>query len=280
VPILVTLPSGLIHLPLVVLVTGKPGATVSATFALGGASVSRQRVTLDRRGYAQVRYAPLTTDTKPRGGRLTVVVSGALNSQTFSTGFTVLPGRGPARSRPALLARSPSLGLRVRVTLPVPIARRGQTITARISTAPLAPVQVAVYVGHQRIASGSGNLLLQAHTVRLPTQKRLQEATCADGGVQGDRAVRRPHGQRRDNAADTLLRPRHGGSELIGAGAPHHVYWPCFDGGAPSPVPWALRCCSNAATAPRPIWWASAPLGYSRDSVPDRGRSVARGRAA
>jgi len=103
-----------------------------------------------------VRYAPLTTDTKPRGGRLTVVVSGALNSQTFSTGFTVLPGRGPARSRPALLARSPSLGLRVRVTLPVPIARRGQTITARISTAPLAPVQVAVYVGHQRIASGSG----------------------------------------------------------------------------------------------------------------------------
>ena len=156
VPVLVTLPSGLIHLPLVVLVTGKPGATVSATFALGGASVSRQRVTLDRRGYAQVRYAPLTTDTKPRGGRLTVVVSGALNSQTFSTGFTVLPGRGPAGSRPAPVARSPSLGLRVRVTLPVPIARRGQTITARISTAPLAPVQVAVYVGHQRIASGSG----------------------------------------------------------------------------------------------------------------------------
>jgi len=156
VPVLVTLPSGLIHLPLVVLVTGKPGATVSATFALGGASVSRQRVTLDRRGYAQVRYAPLTTDTTPRGGRLTVVVSGALNSQTFSTGFTVLPGRGPAGSRPALLARSPSLGLRVRVTLPVPIARRGQTITARISTAPLAPVQVAVYVDHQRIASGSG----------------------------------------------------------------------------------------------------------------------------
>jgi len=156
VPVLVTLPSGLIDLPLVVLVTGKPGATVAATFALGGASVSRQRVTLDRRGYAQVRYAPLTTDTKPRGGRLTVVVSGALNSQTFSTGFTVLPGRGPAGSRPALLARSPSLGLRVRVTLPVPIARRGQTIIARISTAPLAPVQVAVYVGHQRIASGSG----------------------------------------------------------------------------------------------------------------------------
>jgi hypothetical protein len=145
------------HAPVVILITGKPGAAVTALFSLAGVGSAVQHLKLDACGYATVRYTPDRAPTTACTVHLAVTVQGVTDTQAVAASFTLVPGPAPRSGVAPNLVVAPAQGVVLGMFVAPSPAHSGQTVVTTVHTGPSAAVRVDVYGGSTRLAGGSGH---------------------------------------------------------------------------------------------------------------------------